>query len=197
MNEMAMDNLYTNFAKGHGWLSRLQKTFHLNAEEVNYLTWRDTCEHWAEKQLALWDREIEAYGGTEIYFESDGGKQFVMLTQLINRARDHALPETIHKLEGVRSKLKNELMKKVAPDLIVLVTDADIEKAREYPLWKLMNLPRPRNIKCPYHDDSNPSFQVAVWGFCHTCRTYVDSIGYQMANRSLTFLESVKDLANR
>lgn len=197
MNETVMDDLYRNFGGTHGWLSRLMGVFSLSAEEIEYLTWRDTCERWAEKKLRLWDREIEAYGGTDIYFECDAGKQFVILTQLINNARDRGMPETVHKMEGVRCRLKNELMRSAAPDMVVEITDAEIDRARLYPLFRLMGFARPKNIKCPYHDDSNPSFQVNVWGFCHTCRKYIDSIGYLMANRSLTFLEAVKDLANR
>jgi hypothetical protein len=169
----------------------------LNEEEIGYLTWRDIGEHWAEKKLELWDREIEAYGGTDIYFEEDEGKRFVMLTQLINRCEKMDRPDLLNKLVGTRYKLKNNLMKKVAPDILIEISDSDIDRARSYPLWKIMGLPRPKNIKCPSHDDANPSFQVSLWGFCHTCRHYVDGIGYLMEKSIVTFSEAVKDLANR
>lgn len=197
MNETVIDDLYTNFGAHPGWLSWLSETFHLNREEIRYLEWRDRNEQACKDKLKLWHQEIESYGGQDIYFEPDESKQFVLLTEKINQLEKLVDPELINRMVGRRYHLRERLIKKAAPDLVDQITDADIDRARAYPLWKLMGLPRPKNIKCPYHDDANPSFQVSLWGFCHTCRAYVDSIGWFMDQENGSFLQAVKALKDR
>lgn len=191
LKERTLDALYEVYGKKLGWLSYLTERLLLQSSERKYLEWRHDCQVPIDKKLAEWEYEIESWGGQEIYFEADPAKQFVMLTDLIRK------PEHLHRLVGVRYQLRNHLMKKAVPDLLDEVSGRDIEKARAYPLWRLMGLPRPKNIKCPYHQEQNPSFQVNVWGFCHSCRKYVDGIDFLMDNSGCTFLEAVKNLANR
>lgn len=194
MNIMGMDDLYANFGVGLGWLSRLLETFHLSPAEIQYLEWRDQQDQWSRNRLKQWDAEIDGFGGQDIYFEADAAKQFVKLTELIATP----LPaDILRKLETTRFRLREEIMGQANPDWVSEVSDSDIEKARSYPLRKLFGFLRSKNIKCPYHDDSNPSFQVGIWGFCHTCHKHVNSIDYLMDKRNLTFLQSVKNLANR
>lgn len=197
MNQTVTDDLYANFAGKHGWLSRLIETFYLSKDEIAYLEWRDEQDQWAKDKIKEWEYEIESYGGRDIYFADSEAVQFVMLTERINALDGLIDPDLINRMVATRYRLKYGMMRQIEPEAFVGITEDQIEKARQYPLFKLMGLPRKKNIICPNHKEKSPSFNVGIWGFCFTCRFYMDSIGYMMANRSLTFSEAVTDLSNR
>ena len=77
------------------------------------------------------------------------------------------------------------------------ITDAMIERAKEYPFEDL--LPEPLKLgrcKCPIHGGSNPqSFSVRNnRGRCHSCSWYGDTIKYVMDTEGRSFVEAVRRL---
>ena len=175
----------------------MQTNMNVSDEDAAYLIWFDEHERETQDKIKAWEDEIESYGGKDIYFEESEGKQFVMLTQRINELEDQLDPELLARMVATRYKLKYGMMRQIEPEAFENITDAEIERARKYPLHLLMGFPKKKNILCPFHKEKSPSFCVGIWGYCFTCKSYMDGIGYMMANRSLTFSDAVKDLANR
>lgn len=192
-----LESLYEIVAGEPGWLSRLQKHMKISVEDEAYLHWFDEYERDTQDKLAIWQGEIDAYGGEEIYFQANEGKQFVLLTQKINEVEGKIDPQLFNRMVATRYKLKYGMMRRIEPEAFDNITDDQIERARKFPLWRLMGLPHKKNILCPFHKERSPSFSAGIWGYCFTCKSYMDSIGYVMANRSLTFSDAVRELANR
>lgn len=195
--DLELESLYEIASGKLGWLSRLQENMKVSDEDIPYLRWLDDLECETRKKLKAWDEEIETYGGKEIYFEENEAKQFVMLTKKMNELEGQIDDDLLNRMVFVRYKLKYALMKKIEPEVFEKFTIEQLEKARKYPLFKLMGFPHKKNILCPFHKEKSPSFSVGIWGFCFTCKSYIDSIGYLMSNRSLTFSEAVTILGNR
>lgn len=196
-SDSELESLYEVAGGKHGWLSRLQQNMKVSDEDAAYLCWFDEHERLTQTKIAAWEYEIESYGGKDIYFEENEGKQFALLTHKINALEQQLDPSLLERMIGIRYRLKVSLMRKIEPEAFLGITDSQIERARKYPLWRLMGLPHKKNILCPFHKEKSPSFSVGIWGWCYTCRMHQDSIGYIMANRSLTFSEAVIELANR
>lgn len=192
-----MDHLYDTYRTVHGWLTHLMNDYGLSQQEIAYLSWRDDCQKPVDKAMAAWMDEIEGWGGADIYNEADETCQFVMLTKKINELQDTLDPDLLGRLVANRYRLKYALMRRIEPEAFEDITETEINRARAYPLWKLMGLPRSKNIKCPLHEDRSPSFKVGVWGYCFSCHYWVDSIGYLMEKSINTFSQAVKALANR
>ncbi len=77
------------------------------------------------------------------------------------------------------------------------VNQQDILRAKEHPITALLNIHRPGNISCPFHQDRNPSFQVKKNNtfVCHSCNEYGDAIDLYMKLHSVDFKTAVKSLA--
>lgn len=188
-------SLYEIAGGKHGWLSKLQQNMKVSDEDAAYLVWFDEHERETQDKIKAWEEEIKSYGGKDIYFEENEGKQFVMLTQRINELEDRLDPELLARMVSVRYKLKYGMMRRIEPEAFIGITDLEIERARKYPLHLLMGFPKKKNILCPFHKEKSPSFSVGIWGYCFTCKSYMDGIGYMMTNKSLTFSEAVKQLS--
>lgn len=75
------------------------------------------------------------------------------------------------------------------------ISEADIERARAYPIANLMEVNRHGYAICPFHDDKKPSFWTRKgYGYCFSCGTQCDSIGYLMRVKGFTFVDAVKRL---
>ena len=78
-----------------------------------------------------------------------------------------------------------------------MITDEDIQKAKEYPLESLL----PEEVKrgmtlCPLHNEKSPSFQVKknnTW-VCYGCGEHGDSIDLYQKLNNTSFLEAVRNL---
>lgn len=69
-----------------------------------------------------------------------------------------------------------------------------IDRARAYPLENLVETSKGMML-CPLHEDKTPSFLVKNgYGYCFSCRGSLDSIGYLMKVKGLSFPESVRKL---
>ena len=78
-----------------------------------------------------------------------------------------------------------------------IITDEDIQKAKEYPIENLL----PEEVKrgmtlCPLHNEKSPSFQVKKNNtfVCYGCSAFGDSIDLYMKMNNVKFLEAVKAL---
>lgn len=100
----------------------------------------------------------------------------------------------VHDLEKRRDRLSWELKAlsgKVKQDGLELY---QIEKARTYPLENLVET-RKSWMLCPLHKDRHPSMLVKNgFGYCFSCGGHLDSIGYMMQVRGLTFRQAVEAL---
>lgn len=75
------------------------------------------------------------------------------------------------------------------------LTEAQIERARSRPLEEIVEVGKGGFILCPLHDDRNPSMLVKDgFGYCFPCHGRLDSIGYMMKVRGLSFPQAVEVL---
>lgn len=83
------------------------------------------------------------------------------------------------------------------PDHAGQITDLMIERARAYPIDKLVNVGRSRKIRClsPDHEDRNPSMRVYENScYCFSCHFSADTIKVYQILHSCTFPEAVRAL---
>lgn len=95
--------------------------------------------------------------------------------------------------EAALIRVTKELSSLDRPESVDRVSDEQIRKAKEFPLWRLLGKKPKDKIKCVMHDDKNASLYLYEdGGYCFVCCKQVDSIGYLMKTRSMTFLEAVQ-----
>jgi len=74
------------------------------------------------------------------------------------------------------------------------VTDLMIERARAYPIARLVEVKNGKAL-CPFHDDNNPSMSVKGSLYhCFSCNAGGDVIRFVMNTRGITFPEAVRAL---
>lgn len=173
-------------------------------------------------ELKAMDREIEREGGHDVYFsETDDDKirtlsqkiadiyrdyerhmwndgpyqeRFIMLkmrnVEGLERLRRGIRGRQLHNDESVRSSLSSDR-----------ITDQDIERAREYPLERLIpdfDMARAGYVRCQWHEDKRPSMLVKNgFGFCFSCQKSVDSIGWLVEVDKMSFVDAVKYLRGK
>jgi hypothetical protein len=77
----------------------------------------------------------------------------------------------------------------------------DVAGAKNYPIEELMKRygyePRMGFTKCPFHDDSTPSFKIYpssnTW-YCWGCHEHGDTIGFVMKKDGVSFKDAIKSL---
>ena len=78
------------------------------------------------------------------------------------------------------------------------VTDADIARAKEYPVEDMSPNPvRRHQTCCPFHDDSTPSLHIRkdnTWT-CYGCNKYGDAIDFYRELHGVGFIQAVKALS--
>lgn len=76
------------------------------------------------------------------------------------------------------------------------ITDDDIRRAKEVPMASLIDRPIKRGqILCPFHEEKTPSCRIySDHLHCYGCGKSLDTIGYIMELRGLSFIDSVKYL---
>ena len=110
-------------------------------------------------------------------------KSWVYLQQL-EELRQQFQP-TIRLIE-LRSQPKRENM----------ITDIDIQRAKEYPIENLVGETRRGMCICPLHNEKSPSFQVKKNNtfVCYGCSEYGDVIDLYMKMNNAKFLDAVRQL---
>ncbi len=74
------------------------------------------------------------------------------------------------------------------------ITDAMIERAREYSFEELLEV-KNNFALCPFHDDKNPSFYVKNnFGHCFGCGITCDTIDFVIRRDDVSFVEAVSVL---
>lgn len=83
------------------------------------------------------------------------------------------------------------------------ITEADIDRAREYPILDLIEgrvfrAGKRHVCHCPFHQEKTPSFYISADNRfkCFGCQLYGDSIAFVMQRDGIKFIEAVK-LLNR
>lgn len=76
------------------------------------------------------------------------------------------------------------------------ITDADLERARAYPIHDLLKVSRAHKTLCVWHDEKTASLHVYADNhvFCYSCQRRGDSIDVYMAVNHVTFVEAVRAL---
>ena len=81
------------------------------------------------------------------------------------------------------------------------ITDADIDRAREYPIAELFEQltgqqPRHGMVSCPFHEDTNPSMSLRRHNRykCFSCGAKGDVIDLQMKLGEMRFINAIKKL---
>ena len=74
------------------------------------------------------------------------------------------------------------------------ITFEMIKIAKEFPIKQLLNTTKDF-VKCPYHNDANPSFYLkGNFGYCFSCQKAVDTIDLVRHLENLDFPNAVKRL---
>jgi len=206
MDERHLDFIFEHWHKRLGWLSWLEHNFDLSIEDVSYLIKRAEQDDVVRDKLKTWDLEIERAGGWEIYNEDDLGRKLGLVNARIDELEKQA--ETIlspesrmlflevfprNSVSSIRYRIRNQIISLEVPDRKEVITDAEIDRAREVPLSKVIpDIPNTHKILCPFHQEKSPSFHVQKWGFCFGCGKHIDSIGWVMGQLGKPFVEAVK-----
>lgn len=82
------------------------------------------------------------------------------------------------------------------------ITEADIDRAKEYPLdqlitQRLQRAGRDFVCQCPFHEERTPSFHIYTKNnryFCFGCGKYGDAITYVIEAEKIEFVEAVRRL---
>lgn len=191
MQPEMLDTLYRIASEKPGWLSKLQTNCGITEEDTRYLEWLDDQEqdtheivYETEEDHALQLAKVNAHiKAIETEAERLSGEEKFLFLGL----------SELDELASKRWKLRNRLLSSCLPDREVLLTDDEIERARQVPLYKVIrNLPKNRFILCPSHKEKSPSFKVFERGYCFGCGFRMDSIAYVMNSFGYSFIRAVK-----
>ncbi len=202
------------------WLSIASDMLDLSQEDDNYLAdlddyWRETirkCETFYRERYSV--TGIDAPDGSEWAKERRTEYLKSQILKISTRMREDS--EEYYRLcaadaplfdrlflrscspisspKDNRKKLYWEIRSLQTPEMRGELTDVMIERARNFPLEKLVE-PIRGYIKCPFHDDKKPSMWVKDgFGFCFPCDKSLDAIGYMMQIKGLSFPDAVKAL---
>lgn len=99
-------------------------------------------------------------------------------------------------LEREVKKIDNEIKFRWAPKPMDRISEHDIERAKAFPLWRLLEKQVGQKVVCIWHSDSRPSFHLYAdgKGHCFVCGKGGDAIDWVMESRGLNFIEAVRSL---
>lgn len=72
----------------------------------------------------------------------------------------------------------------------------EVARARDYPLFRLVGANAKDRILCPFHNGEKKSLALYEKGngYCFVCSERVDSIGYLMKTKGISFFDAVRQL---
>lgn len=216
------DDLYALWDLAHRaprWLPMLAETMTLDAEDEAHLTdlddawragarvledrWRKEAQPTPEPPDGMgWanERRIEYLQGQIAAISEQMRGDSAEYYRMVNEDRplfDRLLLRgcsPISLTKDPRAKLIWEIRSLQTPEVRGELTDTMIEKARAFPLERLVE-PKNEYILCPFHSDRKPSMWVRNgFGFCFPCQKTLDAIGYMMHVKALSFPDAVKAL---
>lgn len=195
MEPEILDTLYRIASEKTGWLSKLQTHCGISGEDTRYLEWLDGQEQETKKKVTQISHETEEDSALELSKVNAHIKAIEVEAQKYSGEEKFlflGLSE-LDELASKRWKLRNRLLSSCLPNREVLLTDDEIERARQVPLYKVIrNLPKNRFILCPSHNEKSPSFKVFERGYCFGCGFTMDSIAYIMNSFGYSFIQAVK-----
>ena len=78
------------------------------------------------------------------------------------------------------------------------VSEDQIQRARDYPIEKLVDVGRGGRVRCLFHEDKNPSASIKNNKIhCFVCNKTWNGIDFVMEHDCLTFIDAVKLLAGK
>lgn len=226
-NKTTLTDLYFLIRGKAGWLAECQRAG-FSSEDILFL---ETLDHALsgynpDDAIETWEREIESAGGHDVYFsDTDEEKMKILSERIANVYREYARSvwvdepyvdravklalSGVQRLEkirrGIRGKqLHKDEMEKMKADPTYKskwITDHDIERARAYPLERIIpnfEMAKAGYIQCRWHEDKRPSMLIKNgFGYCFACQKCIDSIGWLMDVESLSFIDAVRYLKDR
>lgn len=212
MDEAVLDRIYEAGSEKPGWFSKCAENLKLSTEDLAYLEWRDETDSAVREKLKAWNEQNRREGGIEIELletpeekiSALSGKICSIAEQYIQERNDR-MPWWIRELGlqlsdydlliRLRSRCLAMLWHTRNPEQAGRITDADIERARAYPMDQICEINRAKMTVCLWHDDKRPSMWVkGNFGYCFTCTAWADPIRYWMKKTGRSFVEAVEAL---
>ena len=136
------------------------------------------------KETQRWNRETEL----SLFKAIRSGRKRADVEFLVASAA-HWSSVAHKRIKKYRSELANRWIMSDKP------THEQVEYARSYPLYRLLNLNPGQKTVCPMHKDRTPSLHLYSGGngFCFVCNRSIDAIGW-LQNEGRTFQTAVKQL---
>jgi len=116
-----------------------------------------------------------------------------LFSEVLNELKKESIIRYISKLKTLTYKKKGNS-----------ITPADVEVAKKYSIYDILGIAnhgyKLLSIKCPLHDDQDPSFVIYneknTW-YCFGCNEGSDSIDLYMKLNKVSFIDAVKYLINK
>lgn len=201
---MSISELVLRFRDTAGWLVAVEQAV---GKEIAL-----KCERYDD---ALIEGEVLA---ERFYYEIERPKVRKSLEEWKNKMKDFAAEcqkrrkeELEEVLEKAKLKLadilqhrgevekKKELLKDIKKMEYILkanITPEKIERAREYPINKLIDVNKSGLARCINHDDRFPSMNCKNnYVYCHSCNFHTDVIGVYQKINNCGFVEAVNFLS--
>lgn len=197
-----LDELYDRASQAPGWLSYLLEARAINDREAEYLIWRDECDAPVKAKIRIWEAQIESHGGIELENAETPLEQLSAVSKRIKSidalcvGQAYPIAESLRDIGRYRQlvSLRAQLRLELTPP--VLMAQEKIDRAREYPLSKLLGKQLVRKfMKCPVHPEKHGSFYVTTFGFCFGCLRSWNSIGWLIDFNHMTFKQAVEYLS--
>ena len=118
---------------------------------------------------------------------------------------EDAYPDSDLEVDGYSRPVDGDETKKIVsefkkernvrfPELDNDLKDFEIDRARNYPLFRLLNVHSGERIPCPFRGGEDANVGVDTFGYCYVCNKKSDSIKWQMEFKRMSFKEAVKSL---
>lgn len=203
-----LDHLYFLFHKTSGWVFRLEKWLSLNQHEIRYLEELDDLFIATEVSEDQMLRKMNIEVLTGCLFADTDDEKLKLLTKRINdcyvtfddmKKADVDWPTRktflmicdMEAMEAMRKRVVRGMW--TAQPVAGEITPAQIDRARDYPMLKLVDHERLGRVRCIFHPDKNPSGWIKNnFFYCFTCHAWADSIKWVMAEKRIGFKDAVR-----
>lgn len=103
---------------------------------------------------------------------------------------------SVSDLEHEVKRIDNEIKFRWTPKTADRISDHDIERAKSFPLHRLLGKEIGQKVLCIWHSDKKPSFHLYAdgKGHCFVCGKGGDSIDWVMESQGVSFIDAVKKI---